>query len=66
MARKDQRDTVAAAMMVARIATGEIEDELPPAQREGGLAGGPARSESLTPEERSEIAQKAAQKRWHK
>ena len=63
---KRPADTVSAAIMVAKIATGEVEDELPSAQREGGLAGGPARSEALTPEERSEIAQKAANKRWQK
>ena len=32
--------------------------------RRGGLKGGKARAESLTPEQRSEIAKKAAQKRW--
>jgi hypothetical protein len=30
----------------------------------GGLKGGAARAESLTPEQRSEIAKKAAQARW--
>jgi hypothetical protein len=30
----------------------------------GGLKGGKARSKSLTPERRKEIAQKAAQSRW--
>ena len=32
--------------------------------RKGGLAGGKARAEKLTPEERSEIAKKAAATRW--
>lgn len=32
--------------------------------RKGGLIGGKARAEKLTPEERSEIARKAAKKRW--
>lgn len=32
--------------------------------RLGGLKGGKARAEKLTPEERSEIAKKAAKKRW--
>lgn len=32
--------------------------------RLGGLKGGKARSESLTPEKRREIAQKAAANRW--
>ena len=52
--------------MVMKIATGELEEELPTEKRKGGLAGGPARSESLTPEERSEIARKAARARWEK
>lgn len=30
----------------------------------GGLKGGKARADKLTPEERSEIAKKAAQTRW--
>ena len=34
--------------------------------RRGGLKGGKARSESLTPEQRSEIAKNAAAKRWEK
>lgn len=33
--------------------------------RRGGLKGGKARAASLTPEQRSEIAKKAAAKRWH-
>ena len=32
----------------------------------GGLKGGVARAESLTPERRKEIAKKAAEKRWNK
>lgn len=34
--------------------------------RLGGLKGGKARREKLTPEERSEIARKAAEARWKK
>lgn len=33
--------------------------------RKGGLKGGKARAEKLTPEQRSEIARKAAAMRWH-
>ncbi len=32
--------------------------------RLGGLKGGKARADSMTPERRSEIAKKAAEKRW--
>lgn len=55
-------------------ATGEIQpepeiDEKKKAAIEsgrlGGLKGGKARAEKLTPEERSEIARSAAQKRWN-
>ena len=34
--------------------------------RQGGLKGGRARAEKLTPEQRSEIARKAARARWGK
>jgi hypothetical protein len=34
--------------------------------RRGGLKGGKARAEKLSPEERTAIARKAAQKRWEK
>lgn len=34
--------------------------------RLGGLKGGKARSEKLTPEQRSEIARNAAKSRWNK
>ena len=52
---------------IIQIATGEEEDALPPAdQRRGGLAGAQARSDSLTPERRSEIARKASLARWKK
>jgi hypothetical protein len=34
--------------------------------RKGGLKGGKARADSMTPERRREIAQAAARKRWSK
>lgn len=34
--------------------------------RKGGLKGGKARAESMTPERRAEIAKRAATKRWSK
>jgi hypothetical protein len=51
--------------MVAKIATGEIEEELP-ADRQGKVNGGKARAGGMTPEERSGLARKAAQARWDK
>ena len=59
---------IGAAVMVARIATGEVEDtKADPAKefaRQGGLKGGQARAKSLSPKRRSEIARKAAKTRW--
>ena len=62
--QKRPADTNANAVHVMKIATGEIEEELPSARRNGGLVGGQARAEALTSEERSKIAKKAAQARW--
>ena len=56
--------------MVIDIAAGEVEDRGPTLSdsqkfaRSGGLKGGKARAEKLTPEQRREIARKAARKRW--
>ena len=61
---KRPADTVANAIHVAKIATGDAEDEMPSARRNGGLVGGEARKDALTPERRSEIAQEAATARW--
>ncbi len=57
---------IGAAVMVARIATGEITEELKPksGRTKSGKAGSLARAKSLTAEERSEIAKKAARARW--
>jgi hypothetical protein len=49
--------------MVAKIATGEIEEELEEKQA-GKVNGGHARAASMTPEERSELAHKGAKARW--
>ncbi len=66
--QKRPADVVGNAVHVMRIATGEIEEELPdPAKeyaRKGGLKGGRARAEKLTGEERSAIAKNAAELRW--
>lgn len=63
-------DVIGAAVMVAKIATGEIEettgqdDGKDPAAKAMGRKGGAARASKLTPEQRSEVAKKAAAKRW--
>ena len=57
-------DVIGCAVKVARIATGEVEDEraAEPATAQGN--GGLARAAKLTAQERSAIARKAAQARW--
>lgn len=59
-------DTIGCAVVVAKIATGEIDEILP--ERSGrvrsGLAGAKARAESLTDDRRQEIARLAAETRW--
>lgn len=70
------KDTNQRAVMIAQMATGEIPKEEPTKDevksaaaalgRLGGLKGGKARAAALTPEQRKEIAQKAAAKRWNK
>ena len=68
--QKRPTDVVGCAVMVAKIATGEIEDELQlePAHREAksraGKKGGKARADTLTPERRAEIAAQGAAARW--
>jgi hypothetical protein len=57
------------AVRIAQIATGEIDEDLEddgkdPAAKSLGSRGGKARAKKLTPEQRSEIARKAAATRW--
>ena len=67
--QKRPRDVVSNAVKVMRIATGEEEDGFEddgkdPAAKVLGAKGGKARATKLSPERRSEIARKAAAKRW--
>lgn len=71
---KRPRDTNQLAKLIVDLASGEAQD--PPKTddgkdpaavslgRRGGLVGGKARAESMTPERRAEIAKKAAAARW--
>lgn len=57
------------AVMVARIATGEIEDMVTDDGKNAaavalGRMGGKARAAGMTPEKRAAIAKAAAEKRW--
>ena len=70
---KRPSDVIGAAIMVAKIATGEIEesdttedDGKDPAAKALGAKGGRARAEMMTPQRRTEIAKKAAATRWRK
>ena len=76
---KRPRDPVQLGKLIGDILTGQIEDRAPPPPedpnkdqaavslgRKGGLKGGRARANSLTPEQRKKIAQDAAKKRWAK
>lgn len=65
--QKRPADVIGNAVMVAKIATGEIEDEIEvksAGKVRSGHAGAKARAESLSAGERSEIAARAARKRW--
>lgn len=73
MHKRSRKDINVLASEVAKQATRQSEDELSnknPAAvalgRLGGLKGGKARFEKLTPEQRKEIAKRAAQARWNK
>ena len=69
--QKRPADVVSNATKVARIATGEEQEDMPKATSERSAAarvlgqkGGEARAKALTAKKRSEIAKKAAEKRW--
>ena len=67
--QKRPADVIGNAVRVMQIATGEAEEEYEgdgknKAAVELGQRGGAARAEKLTPKRRSEIARKAAAKRW--
>ena len=67
--QKRPADAIGLAVMVGKIATGEIEDDADAgteARRESKRKGGAARAAALTPEQRAEIASVAAAARWKK
>ena len=67
-------DVIGNAVMVAKIATGGIEEQFGLGPKPGkdaaaadlGKRGGAARAKKLTPEQRREIAKKGAASRWRK
>jgi len=76
MPKRSRKDVNVLASHIVEQATGEPTKQSPedtkknPAAvalgRLGGLRGGKARANKLTPEQRKEIAQKAARARWSK
>ena len=68
---KRPADAIGNAVMIARIATGEIEDLTTDDGKNAaavalGRMGGKARAEGMSAKRRKEIARKAAFKRWSK
>jgi len=67
---KRPADVIGAAIKVAKIATGEVEEDTKSedgkdkAAQELGSRGGKARAEALSAQERAAIAKKAAKARW--
>lgn len=63
---KRPADVIGAAVLVGKIATGEVVEveEKPSAATELGRKGGKARAKRMTAERRVEIARKAATSRW--
>jgi hypothetical protein len=67
--QKRPADTVANAIRVAKILTGEIEEDMGDSGKDKaaqalGRKGGAARAKKLSPEARAAIARKAAAARW--
>lgn len=71
---KRPRDPAQLAKFIVDVATGQVEDREPTPEEQGkdsaavalGKKGGAARAKSLSTKKRSEIAKRAAQKRWAK
>jgi hypothetical protein len=67
--QKRKADVIGNAVLIGKIATGEIEETVTvpkSAAAELGSKGGKARAAALPKNKRAEIAKKAAEKRWSK
>lgn len=66
--QKRKADVIGNAVLIGKIATGEVEDTKrdtsAEANRKGGIKGGKERAVRLTAAQRKEIAKKAASARW--
>ena len=60
--QKRPADAIGRAVMVAKIATGEVKDEI--SSGRGRAAGGIGRAKALSEARRKEIAKAAAEARW--
>jgi hypothetical protein len=60
--QKRPADAISLAVMVGRIATGEVSDEIPSSN--GRSVGGLERAKALSQARRKEIAKAAAEARW--
>ena len=58
---KRPADVNARAVLIAKVATGEVDEAIPSEKSKGGRAGGRRRAETLTAERRTEIAKRAAE-----
>jgi hypothetical protein len=69
---KRPADVIANAVLVMKIATGQVQDDIPDAPKkvmtasEMGKRGGQARAENLSKQKRTQIAKRAAKARWTK
>jgi hypothetical protein len=63
---KRPADVIGAAVMIARIATGEADDPKgkAPNRAKGGTAGGKARAKALSRSKRKDISKKGIRARW--
>ena len=62
---KRPADPLANALHVAKLSTGEAQEEyVDPSRQDRGRKGGETRAANMTPEERSKVAQQAAKARW--
>jgi hypothetical protein len=69
--QKRPADVIGAAVMIGKIATGEIDDAVTEDGKNAaavalGRLGGKARAQGMTAKRRKEIAKKAAASRWQK
>lgn len=70
--QKRPADVIGAAILIGKIATGEVQENVPNTQKKSmtaaeiGEKGGKARAAKLSTQERKQIAERAAKVRWTK